>query len=104
MVSTSLKPCTDVSGGAVVTVVAGDSVVVVVDAGLVIDVVEVVVVEGCKVVVVVVVVELVPGSVVQVPRGGFPAAVHSAKVGAAFRLAYGSMALGVRVCPVPAAT
>jgi hypothetical protein len=55
-------------------------------------------------VVVVVVVELVPGSVVQVPRGGFPAAVHSAKVGAAFRLAYGSMALGVRVCPVPAAT
>ena len=35
--------------------------------------------------------------VVVVVSGGFPAATHSARVGAAFRLGYGSMALGGRV-------
>jgi hypothetical protein len=90
-----VKPETAVSTGAVVDVV---EVVVVVEVE--------VVVEGPVVVVVVVEVDVdgAPRPVVIVVSGGRPAAIHSASVGAAFKLAWGSTALGVRLCPAPADT
>ncbi len=97
-----MKPGTEVSAAVVVVVVGCrrcrggrggfGAVVVVVVVGL--SCVVVVVVVGAVVVVV-----AAPGTVVVVVSGGLPAAIHSARVGAALRLAYGSMALGVRVWP-----